>query len=498
MARCRSRACSAPGVSAGESMSDSTSAAESRSRSSSSGVPPPPPGVSREPLREPAHRARPRASPTDAAAARSIFPGRSPLCLAMGIAEAAPPSRACSTLCTALRSSSSSSARRASLCMSTRAGMATTGERACRRDPATPRGGGGMRRASALALRRLLAAPRASPGTRPLPLKRTMASVPPSAAPPRPSCDEPSAGWRRIAPAGIVVGESDGERTRVRTLASEVPVLSCIARPTTTRPCSSVSADASAASSRSLSCTPGKPPPPPPPPPAASESWWNSAKFWGGLGAIAGWGMTGSAIYDSQFHGPEVISLTMTPVMIIYSSLFARWAFVVKPQNLLLCACHVSNVVAQLNQLRRAIEFKLSQGEEAAVQDMGVKAAVGAATLAGLILSKPMLQPAVVGMGIPGVSTFAAADAGPFTVHFWAPMSKWLISGASFFELDRPTDKISITQYSALTATGFFFTRYALLVVPVNYVLCSVNIALFASSAWHLGRKIKADYIDPK
>mgnify|MGYP003884741869 CR=1 FL=1 len=34
--------------------------------------------------------------------------------------------------------------------------------------------------------------------------------------------------------------------------------------------------------------------------------------------------------------GPDVISLTMTPVMIIYSSLFARWAWVVKPRNLLL------------------------------------------------------------------------------------------------------------------------------------------------------------------
>jgi hypothetical protein len=106
------------------------------------------------------------------------------------------------------------------------------------------------------------------------------------------------------------------------------------------------------------------------------------------------------------------------------------------------------------------------------------------------------MQPAIVGMGIPGVSAFAGSAAGPFTVHFWAPMSKWLISGASFFDLNRPTDKISIAQYTALTLTGAFFTRYALLVVPINYLLSSVNIALFGSSAYHLGRKIKADYID--
>ena len=54
----------------------------------------------------------------------------------------------------------------------------------------------------------------------------------------------------------------------------------------------------------------------------------------GGLGALAGWGMTGAAIYDAQFSSPEKISMAMTPVMIIYSSLFCRWAIIVKPQNL--------------------------------------------------------------------------------------------------------------------------------------------------------------------
>lgn len=45
-------------------------------------------------------------------------------------------------------------------------------------------------------------------------------------------------------------------------------------------------------------------------------------------------------------------------------------------------------------------------------------------------------------------------------------------------------------------AFPFLFPRYAMLVSPINYMLCSVNIALFGSSAWHLGRKIKADYVD--
>ena len=65
--------------------------------------------------------------------------------------------------------------------------------------------------------------------------------------------------------------------------------------------------------------------------------------------------------------------------------------------------------------------------------------------------------------------------------------------------------------------TGFFFMPYALLVTPINSVLCSVPLALFGSSAWrlsssreqssrrrlnrervcsrHLGRKVKADFL---
>lgn len=226
--------------------------------------------------------------------------------------------------------------------------------------------------------------------------------------------------------------------------------------------------------------------------------WWNSAQFWGGAGAIAGWGMTGAAIWDATNNGPEIISLNMTGVMLVYSSLFARWAFIVKPQNLLLSACHVSNVLAQCNQMRRAINYKIEQGQEDEVMEAAKKAAAGAGGLAALMVVSPSIQAALVGANLGPVSTVAGAAAGPFTVHFWAPMSKWLISGASFLDLDRPTDKVSISQYTALTLTGLFFSRYAMLVTPINYMLCSVNIALFGSSAWHLGRKINADYIEKK
>mgnify|MGYP002885477305 CR=1 FL=1 len=46
-----------------------------------------------------------------------------------------------------------------------------------------------------------------------------------------------------------------------------------------------------------------------------------------------------------------------------------------------------------------------------------------------------------------------------------------------------------------LTLTGFIFTFYGLYVTPINYPLTSVNVLLCGSSAWHLGRKIKADFL---
>jgi hypothetical protein len=39
--------------------------------------------------------------------------------------------------------------------------------------------------------------------------------------------------------------------------------------------------------------------------------------------------------------------------MCIYSALFARFAWMIKPRNYLLLACHFSNELVQLNQMRR-------------------------------------------------------------------------------------------------------------------------------------------------
>ena len=95
--------------------------------------------------------------------------------------------------------------------------------------------------------------------------------------------------------------------------------------------------------------------------------------------------MTGAAIYDATKLGPEVISMNMTSVMLVYSSLFARWVWVVQPRNVALAACHVSNVLAQTNQMRRALEHKIANGLEDEVKSFLIKAGTFAAGIGALI-----------------------------------------------------------------------------------------------------------------
>ncbi len=91
--------------------------------------------------------------------------------------------------------------------------------------------------------------------------------------------------------------------------------------------------------------------------------------------------------------------------------------------------------------------------------------------------------------------TYTSCTAGPLTVFFWAPTSKWMFSVSNLKDLNKDTDKMSFAQMSALTATGIIWTRYSFVITPVNYNLALVNLALGASSGYHLSRKVKKDYL---
>lgn len=147
--------------------------------------------------------------------------------------------------------------------------------------------------------------------------------------------------------------------------------------------------------------------------PEKALTWWNDPKAWGTAGALAGWGMSGAAIYDAFQSSPDVISLNMTGVLLVYSSLFARWAFIVKPQNLLLAACHVANIGAQSNQLRRAVEYKKENGKDEEVNELLKTAAAVVAGGLACVLGGPTLQGMLVNANLGPISTIASADAGP-------------------------------------------------------------------------------------
>ncbi|PGH07439.1 hypothetical protein GX51_01740 [Blastomyces parvus] len=61
------------------------------------------------------------------------------------------------------------------------------------------------------------------------------------------------------------------------------------------------------------------------------------------------------------------------------------------------------------------------------------------------------------------------------TVHFWAPIMKWVLVLAGLSDLARPADKLSLTQNGALMATGAIWTRWCLIIKPRNVLLAAVN-----------------------
>ena len=74
-------------------------------------------------------------------------------------------------------------------------------------------------------------------------------------------------------------------------------------------------------------------------------------------GPIANWGIVLAAIADMN-KPAELISPNMTGVMIVYSGLFMRFAWMVRPRNYLLLACHATNECAQLIQMGRWLTSK--------------------------------------------------------------------------------------------------------------------------------------------
>eukprot|EP01063_Lacrimia_lanifica_P027249 TRINITY_DN3801_c0_g1_i1.p1 TRINITY_DN3801_c0_g1~~TRINITY_DN3801_c0_g1_i1.p1 ORF type:complete len:246 (+),score=107.55 TRINITY_DN3801_c0_g1_i1:72-809(+) len=219
------------------------------------------------------------------------------------------------------------------------------------------------------------------------------------------------------------------------------------------------------------------------------EHGWKTTHFWG---PAANWALVGSAVYDGLNFGPEMISPKMTATMCVYSGLFMRFAWMVGPRNYLLFACHFFNFFAQLNQMRRCIAYKQSIGEDLGfTQEDMYKVGAGVAVAAVGLKFAPALQNGLASMG-EGVKSVVMHPAGPFTIFFWAPTTKWGLSGSNIADYDRPVDKVSTSQQLSLAATGLIWSRYSFVITPVNYNLFLVNFVLACTSLYHVARKVKA------
>jgi len=81
--------------------------------------------------------------------------------------------------------------------------------------------------------------------------------------------------------------------------------------------------------------------------------------------------------------------------------------------------------------------------------------------------------------------------AGPKTVFFWAPLIKWGLVMAGIGDIQRPVEKLSLSQTSSLAATGLIWSRYSLVIIPKNYGLFSVNVFVFLTQLYQLIRIFK-------
>lgn len=227
------------------------------------------------------------------------------------------------------------------------------------------------------------------------------------------------------------------------------------------------------------------------------EHGWKTTHFWG---PVANWGIVGAAVYDITKQGPDVVSVPMTGTLAVYSAIFMRFAWAVTPRNYLLFSCHAFNEAVQLTQLARGYAWQREHQPELARQseELAVKAGAAAAgvVVGGVALRAP-LAAALRSEAVPAsVRNAITHPAGPLTVHFWAPTWKWMLSVSNIMDYKRPVEKVSGPQQVALGATGIIWTRYSMVITPVNYNLAAVNATLACTAGYHVARK--AGLIDIK
>jgi mitochondrial pyruvate carrier 2 len=225
------------------------------------------------------------------------------------------------------------------------------------------------------------------------------------------------------------------------------------------------------------------------------EYGWKTTHFWGPL---ANWGISLATVYSMVKEGPEKINTPLTIALSVYSGLFIRFAWMVSPRNYLLFACHIFNEGVQMTQLRRKYkhdkEIEAAGGTPSGYSVQPAVLAFGMGAVGGTIMAAPIIHRGFNQYCTTGkVKNLINHPAGPFTVFFWAPLGKWLLSATNIIEYKKPVDTITGPQQGALALTGLIWARYSMVITPVNYSLATVNLALFTTGSYHIARKYVYD-----
>mmetsp|Transcript_36246 Transcript_36246/g.41792 ORF Transcript_36246/g.41792 Transcript_36246/m.41792 type:complete len:137 (-) Transcript_36246:39-449(-) len=84
---------------------------------------------------------------------------------------------------------------------------------------------------------------------------------------------------------------------------------------------------------------------------------------------------------------------------------------------------------------------------------------------------------------------FIDHPAGPLTIFFWCPLAKWMITLANVKDFKRPAENVSMNQQAVIFATGAIWSRYCVVITPVNYSLMTVNMAMAGSALYQIYRR---------
>ena len=204
--------------------------------------------------------------------------------------------------------------------------------------------------------------------------------------------------------------------------------------------------------------------------------------------------LVGVAVRDAQVIPADKFDLHMCGTMVIWSCTFLRFFWRVVPRNPLAMSFHVANIAGQGNQIRRAVEYKIENGEREELETFAKAAAATTAVLAGIMGASGRIVSILTRPTMPdSVRSVAGNPIGPLTVFFWAPAGKLMLS-VNNADLDKPTEKISLNNSLVLTCTGAIWTHYGFVISPINKFQASVNAMLCVTSGYQACRKIKADY----